>query len=80
MTSYSHEDVGGSATYTYRIRTVTVCNDATDGDCGTGAGGTAVETAARKWSAEVVATSDPGPPADPVVPGTPVLSAEAMDD
>ena len=31
----------------------------------------------RKWSAEVVAQSDPGPTPDPVVPGTPTLNAEA---
>ena len=80
VTTYSHGDLDSNATYTYRIRTVTVCNDAMIGECGSDGGGTAVALADRKWSAEVVATSDAGPPADPVVPGTPVLSADANDD
>ena len=73
-TSYSHEDLDGGATYTYRIRTVTACNDDMDdggGDCNQ----TEVTGSARKWSDEVVAMSDAGPPADPVVPGTPDLTA-----
>ena len=73
LTSYSHEDLDGGATYTYRIRTVTVCNDE---DAANGCGGAAAVTGtSRKWSDEVVATSDPGPDPDPVVPGTPTLTA-----
>ena len=63
-TSYSHEELAANSTYTYRIRTVTEQNDAVAG-------------AARTWSAEAVAVSDPGPPADPVLPGTPTLRATA---
>ena len=81
VTTYSHEELDSNVSYTYRIRTVTTCNDENNGGCGTtGNGGVAVTDANRKWSAEVVATSDAGPPADPVVPGTPVLMADANDD
>ena len=75
--TYSHEGLDGGATYTYRIRTVTLCNDENQGGCGTG--GEAVTNPERKWSAEVVATSDAGPTAEPIVPGIPPLSAEAND-
>ena len=71
-TTYSHEELDGGATYTYRIRTVTVCNDETENNCDSE---DAVTGSSRKWSAEVVATSDSGPDPDPVVPGTPVLTA-----
>ena len=67
------------ATYTYRIRTVTVCNERWN-YCGNARPALATALAGRTWSAEVVATSDAGPTADPVVPGTPVLSADANDD
>ena len=76
VTTYSHEGLDGGATYTYRIRTVTECNDDNAGGC---SGAAAVDSSARKWSAEVVATSDAGPPADPVVPGIPTLTATARD-
>ena len=77
-TSYSHEDLDGGVTYTYRIRTVTSLNVVDYGESIAATLATAL--AGRTWSAEVVATSDAGPPADPVVPGTPVLSADANDD
>ena len=66
-TTHSHEDLKADVTYTYRIRSVTEENDEDMG-------------ADRKWSAEVTATSDPGPPEDPVVPGTPPLEAEADNE
>ena len=79
VTTYSHENLDGGVTYTYRIRTETLCNDETQGGCGPDIGGDAVTDATRKWSDEAVATSDAGPPAEPVLPGIPALSAEAID-
>ena len=76
VTTHPHENLDGGATYTYRIRTVTLCNDEDANDCGSAA---AVTGPDRKWSAEVVATSDAGPPAEPVLPGIPALSADAKD-
>ncbi len=72
-TSYSHEDLDGGATYTYRIRTVTTINsvDYSNSDADL----LATALASRTWSDEVEATSDRGPDPDPVVPGIPVLTA-----
>ena len=73
-TSYSHEELEADETYTYRIRTVTSENDVMyeQADATT----LATALAGRTWSDEVEAQSDAGPPADPVVPGTPVLTAK----
>ncbi len=71
-TSYSHEDLAADSTYTYRIRTVTSEN--TVDYSNTDAAALATALAGRKWSAEVMAQSDPGPPEDPVVPSTPTLT------
>ena len=74
-TSHSHENLEADATYTYRIRTVTTINTVNYGNSDQAALATAL--AGRTWSAEVEAQSDSGPPADPVVPGTPVLTVMA---
>ena len=78
VTTYAHENLEGGATFTYRIRTVTLCNDGTDGGCGSDL---AVTESGRKWSAEEVATSADGPTPDAIVPGTPTdFTATADND
>ena len=62
-TSYIHQNLAGDAIYTYRIRAVSTVND-----------GDAVTGTARKWSAEVVAETDPGDAEAAVMPGIPAFT------
>ena len=72
-TSYSHEELESDATYTYRIRSETATSPLTSA-------ANDVQLAARTWSAEVEAQSDPGPPATPERPDTPVFNEPVINN
>ena len=65
--SFTHENLAGDATYSYRVRTVSTQNANLTG-------------ADKTWSDVVKVETDPGAAETPVMPSTPVLIVTANDD